>query len=479
MFTQKGILKFSKETEDLFLRKSSGEIRFDTFFNSLNLYLIKRYISGNKVKIILDVIGEYEVKFAYSYKKKFNFLSYEKISDKEYLIDISSLPEIGILFPIVYGDTNKIEIKELKYEIDCPSRDVSMCVLMTTYNRQEFLIPNLEKLAKCEGIKHVIVVDNGRNVALPSHLSKDKFTVIPNKNLGGTGGFTRGMMEAHKRGYSHMFIMDDDITLIPEVTEKAVSLISSLNNNHKNDWLGFSMILANNPLIQHELGSTYNGYRREGKLNRDLSKLSDLYKNQIKKRYNYSAWWSLVMPTSVVDKYGYPFPMFIKFDDIEYPFRRQGEEIILTNGFGVWHESFESKYNPYLEYYSCRNAFITSALHIKCQALKSMYRHLRKSVKFYFCNQRIEMDLIKLAVNDFLKGPDFFLKLDIEKKNQEVRELAKKKVNFFKHFFVSPFVTVWYLLKILFRFGKAKKEYKARMNELTSESYWEGVFSHE
>ena len=475
MFIQKGILEYKKEAESLFLRKSDNKVCFNTFYNSLNLFLVKKYLKGLRVKLVIHVDGEHNINICYSNRKETKDLSFDKLNDSEYIFDISNLPEYGMVYPVVEGGN----IVDFRYEVECPSRDISMCVLMTTYNRQEFLIPNLEKLDKCKGIAHVIVVDNGRNVTLPKHLSKDKFTVIPNKNLGGTGGFTRGMMEAKKRGYSHVFLMDDDITLIPEVTEKAVSLMSSLTEEHKNDWLGFSMLLADNPTIQHELGARYNGYKLHSDRNRDLSKLSDLYDNQINKKYDYSAWWSLIMPTSVIDKYGYPFPMFIKFDDIEYPLRRRGEEIILTNGFGVWHESFESKFSAYLEYYICRNSFVTSALHVKHFVLKTFCRTLLKYGKFYLFGRRNEMEFLKLAINDFLKGPDFFLSLDMEKKNQEIREFGKHKVNIFKHIFVSPFVAAYNLFKILFRFGKAKKVYNARVNELTSESYWEGVFNHE
>ena len=476
MFVQKAILNFEKNIETLFVRTRNDEMSFDTFFNSLNLYLIKHYTDGRKLKIKLDYSGDASVQVAHAYKKEHSVLFESERLQNEIEIDLSSIDELGIIYPVFKGT---FTLKSLTYEVDAPNDNISATVIFTTYNRQEFLIPNLYKLNQCELVDRVVVIDNAKNVKLPDDLSKDKFIVVPNENLGGTGGFTRGMMKAKEIGSSHIFIMDDDITLLPEVVDKALSLISCLNENHKNDWLGFSMLPNGRPALQYELGTKWNGIKML--LNNhymDMSKVESLYKNQVNTKYNYSAWWSLVMPMSVVDRHNYPFPFFIKFDDIEYGLRRDKEEIILTNGFAVWHEDFDKKYNPYLEYYLYRNALVTNALHDKKPLLHSFVRFFGKNVKAYFKFQHIEMKLMNIAVDDYLKGPDYFLNLDIAKRNNEIREIAKQKVNPLRGIFINPFITIFYLCKILFKFNKPKKLYKDSMSQLTSESYWKKVFNN-
>ena len=355
MFKQKVILQFNKEVESLYVRRKDNEISFDTFFNSLNLFLVKKYTDANYLKIVLSYVGSGTIEICFESENEKLILYSEAPLSKEVEVDISQLGESGIVYPIIRGD---VDLKEITYFANSNSRQISTCAIFTTYNRQEFLIPNLYKLNSCDSIDKVIIVDNAKNVELPADLPRDKFIIVPNDNLGGTGGFTRGMIEAKKTGVSHIFIMDDDITLIPEVIDKALSLISSLKPSHENDWLGFSMLPNGSPTTQYELGTKWNGIKMC--LNNhmlDVSKKEKLFKNQINSKYNYSAWWSLIMPISVIDKYGYPFPFFIKFDDIEYALRRTGEEIILTNGFAVWHEDFDKKYNPYLEYYLYRKIF--------------------------------------------------------------------------------------------------------------------------
>lgn len=185
------------------------------------------------------------------------------------------------------------------------------------------------------------------------------------------------------------------------------------------------------------------------------------------------------MPTSVIDKYKLPFPFFIKFDDVEYALRRDHEDIILTNGFGVWHQDFGNKEAGWLNYYQYRNGLITNALHDKKPVFHSLIGFLGKTVKCYFKGRFSELNLLDLAINDYLKGPDYFYNLDIVKRNNEIREIAKKKVGKFKGIFLLPFKQLHYFNKVLFRFNKAKKIYKRDVGKVTTHEYWEKVFNHD
>ena len=474
MFTQQVILQFDEKVQNLFLRKNGNEISFDTFFNSLNLYLLKHYTDGQHLKIKCAFDGSGTIKVFYENQKgKIALFESDKLLN-EVDIDLSNLGETGIIYPVFLGN---FTLKSLFYEVDAPSTKISTSIIFTTYNREDFLIPNLYKLEKCKFVDKVIIVDNAKNIKLPNDLSKNKFIVIPNDNLGGTGGFTRGMMEAKNLGTSHIFIMDDDITLLPEVVDKALSLISCLNDKHRNDWLGFSMLPNGTPTIQYELGTEWNGIKMC--LNHhgmDVSVKENLWKNQINTYYNYSAWWSLIMPSSVIDKYHYPFPFFIKFDDIEYGLRRKEEEIILTNGFAVWHEDFDKKYNPYLEYYLFRNALVTNSLHNSKPLLHSLIRYLGKTVKKYFKGAFIVPRLMNIAISDFLKGPTYFKNLDIEKRNKEIRLIAGERINIFNGILTYPFRILFNFFKLVLGFKKAKKLYKEQSGSLTNETYWSGVF---
>lgn len=475
MFKQKVILNIEPAKQDLFWKKTDDELSFGTFFNALNLFIIKHYTDGKKLTIRSKFKGEANAKVIYETKEEKKVLLETPLKE-EIKIDLSNLGELGFVYPVFKGN---VEFESITYEVDATERPISTAVIFTTFNRQEFLIPNLYKLNTCERVNKVIVVDNAKNVVLPDDLPKDKFIVVPNENIGGSGGFTRGMMEAKKLGVTHMFISDDDITLIPEIHDKALSLISCLSEDVKDTWLGFSMLSNDKPTLQYELGAKWEGVPLRKNTWQDCTLPETLHRNQHITKYNYSAWWSLIMPVSVLDKYDYPIPFFIKFDDVEYGMRRKGEDIILTTGFGVWHEDFDKKHSAYLNYYHYRNGIVTNALHDKHPLRHSLVGFMGKNVKCYLRRRFIELKLLDIAINDYLKGPEFFVNQNINGRFNEIREIAKQKVNPLKGFFVMPFIQIYYFNKLLFKYNKAKKLYKKDMHKVMTKEYWEKVFNHD
>lgn len=480
MFIQRSILNYENKTESLFIRKADNLISFDTFFNSLNVYLIKKYTDGKNVSLTFSYKGKAHLKIVYKSLASEKELLDSELSKNEYSVNIEDLPSEGIIYP-VFSSLDGFELDGFNYEVDSTSRDIKPAIVICTYKREDYLLKNLKELEQCKDyISQVIVVDNGQSVELDDSFSKKYITFITNKNVGGTGGFTRGMIEAKKKGYTHIFVMDDDITLLPEVVNKTVSFISCLKDEYKEGWLGYSMLPNSNPTMQYELGTTWNGVRmRLNNRGLDLTSVDNVLHNQINNNYNYSAWWSLIMPTTVLDKYGYPFPFFIKFDDIEYGLRRKDEGIILTNGFAVWHQDFDEKLHPSLEYYLYRNALVTNALHDSRPLWHSIIRFMGKKVKFYFKLKPREMEMMDLGINDFLKGPDYFLNLDIQKRHKEIRELSSKKPNYLKGIFVSPFISFYYCVKLAKKFKKARVLYVNSFKTVTSFEYWNGVFNDE
>ncbi len=357
--------------------------------------------------------------------------------------------------------------------------NVSICVVICTFKREQYVLKNLETLRTCKDIfAHVIVVDNAKT--LDTNLADDYIEIIPNRNLGGSGGFTRGLMEAHRQGYSHVLLMDDDISFERDAYEKAKKALEALPKERKDDWIGFAMHPLNHPNIQYEMGSKWNGVKMMlNNHNLDMDDPKSDERNKKHQVYNYSAWWSLIMPTSVVDRYGLPLPFFIKFDDIEYGLRRQGERILFSSDFKVWHEDFKAKFNPYLEYYLCRNAVITNALHIKGALFKSLLRYHWKTLKFLLKGQIIEMHLASLGIRDFLIGPSVLIDKDIVEKNGEVREIAGQKIKKFPKAFAYLWECFLLTFRFLFTHHKAKKMWKEKYPYLTSHEFWERTFAGE
>ena len=124
-----------------------------------------------------------------------------------------------------------------------------------------------------------------------------------------------------------------------------------------------------------------------------------------------------------------------------------------------------------------RNALVTNDLHCRGALFLSLMRFLFKSVKSYFKGQFIEMKLMRIAVDDYLKGAQYFMNLDIESRNKEIREIASQKPNILLAILVNPFMTIGYFFKLMFKHKRSKITYTANKQYLTSIEYWGKIFS--
>lgn len=97
-------------------------------------------------------------------------------------------------------------------------RAPTVCAVVVTYNRLELLTRCLEHLERqTRPPEAILVVDNassdGTAEMLTAHAGIEVLR-LP-ENLGGAGGFERGLERAHARGFEWLWLLDDD-TLVDE-----------------------------------------------------------------------------------------------------------------------------------------------------------------------------------------------------------------------------------------------------------------------
>lgn len=102
-----------------------------------------------------------------------------------------------------------------------------ICAVIVTYNRLNLLKECLDAIAHNPEVKHVVIVNNNSSdgtEAFLAQLDPANYVVINSKaNLGGAGGFARGMAEAYAQtDDSYFWIMDDDT--IPQLNSAAALL---------------------------------------------------------------------------------------------------------------------------------------------------------------------------------------------------------------------------------------------------------------
>ena len=404
--------------------KADERVSFDTYFNAFSYTKYRSYTRVEEVNLTLTIDGEARVALC-TFDGKEEAIIDEKLCTGGTVMlsaSLSALPELGILYPVIMPVT-EVFIRDGEYSADVVGDEVNLAIAICTYRREDAVLHNLDVLSSYDfsKINRTIVVDNGNTLSREA-IESDFVKLYPNKNFGGSAGFTRGIIEAYRAGFSHVILMDDDVVIYPEALERMSVFVSILKDECKNAHLSAAMLSSTKPYYQHEMGARWDGQRIESFKNAlDIRERGALIENLRDEPLEYGAWWCFCLPLTDVRDFGLPLPLFIKFDDVEYGTRcTKNAPIITMNGVAVSHEDFDRKYGIYLEYYNVRNQLITLALRKRYTALGCIGRLAKASAKNLFLYRYSAMQPIFRAFEDFLLGADHLMTLDAEELNRSL-----------------------------------------------------------
>ncbi len=405
----------------------------DCYFNCLSYTKHLKYTSAEEISLSLSLAGEATVSLSIYDGKEEKIILTEDFPGGECTLRTSllDLPTDGaILYPKIHAKSDVI-LTSGNYFTDTENEAPRIAIAICTYKREESVRNNLKILAaaKIPFIERVFVIDNGGTLDA-DELSDDLIHIVKNKNYGGSGGFTRGIIEAYDAGYSHVILMDDDIVIFEESLARMTRFVSILKDPYKKSAFSAAMLPPTKPYMQVEMGARFNGeiivsHGQQVDVRERETLINNLAYDEINE---YGAWWCYLMPLTNVDKFGLPYPFFIKFDDVEYGTRcvSKTAPVITMNGVAVAHEEFDNKYNMYLEYYLIRNQLITTAVNNTRSTLGCIKRLIKNCALHMFSYRYSLMPVIFRAYNDLLKGPDFLINLNEEELNREIMKMFPK-----------------------------------------------------
>lgn len=346
-------------------------LRTDTYMNTFDVGTWKKYttISGIRLRIKIDGVGTAKVWSENAgqtpqlwFQKRFDIEGVIR-EDEELVFDIPYELEISNIFFEIDAETECI-LKYARFETLTPvPRDVRIAIAICTYKRREQLEQLLEELKMLPelGVRfNIKVVDNASE--LPDHYGKG-IQLYHNPNTGGSGGFSRGMDETIKDlkqfAATHLVLMDDDVIIQTESLLRLYALLSFVRDGYEGEVVAGRMFRMDNPEVQYTACEIWNaGDIKHIGWNQDMTireRLFDMNKNA---GGEYSGWWFACFPIEFV-KENRPLPFFLHCDDVEYGLRHGGEPIVL-NGIQVWHETYEYRQSPVIEYYDYRNSLIVN-----------------------------------------------------------------------------------------------------------------------
>lgn len=433
------------ENKEVFLEKN-GTLKTNTFFNIFSAGKWFKYTDLNNLSIHFAGTGKVKLEIF----KIHNDNETEQIVYSEYLdLNENIIIELpaniwqfnnGMIFFALTAYENAVIEKANYITNTLPGNDIFIALNICTYRREEYLKNNITKLEKdilnnpnsfLYNKLEVFIADNGKT--LGNSISTDKIHVFPNANTGGSGGFTRGLQEiltvSDEKKITHTIFMDDDIKLIPQVIERTAQFLSFIKNEFADSIIPGAMLKSDSPEIQHEFGGCWTDKVVLLHSGLDTIKVKTLTQNDKESSLiNFAGWWYCCFQLEALKKIGLPLPLFIKGDDVEFSLRLK-TNLILLNGIGVWHESFENKYHAVNIYYESRNQLIVNSIHkIKYSLFSDFFNNIFWRLVTY---RYAEIPMYLQAIRDFCKGPKWLINHNAKLLNKQLRENTSKYGNDF------------------------------------------------
>jgi len=191
--------------------KKGREVSFDTYFNSFSIGKWTKYTNIKRVKLTLFFTGRLMITLMrkerigklvrdHYIKEKIVETRREEVvlefedsyTNGVYTFTLEALEDTDF-----YGGYYWADLEEDKIQ------DIRIALNICTYRREEFVRKNMKLFQKRVFSSYedeefrknlgIYIIDNANT--LGNEFDSDNIHVIPNKNAGGAGGFTRGLIE--------------------------------------------------------------------------------------------------------------------------------------------------------------------------------------------------------------------------------------------------------------------------------------------
>lgn len=468
--------KYEIASNGQILVNQSNILDFGTYFNSFSPKKWMHYTSLRKLALVCHIQGSAKISFYTSFNHKEVVIQEDNISSGMNLIELNlgKIQAYDVIGFRLIRESESLEIINLEYKGEFGTfREKKIGIGICTFKREKFVLKNISILEQfCE--KHrqvrVTVIDNGRTLKENNY----KFIrILSNPNYGGSGGFTRAIMEEladDSRDY--VLLMDDDVRIDITALERLLTFIGGINVSFDESIIAGAMLQLDRPVHQVEKAACLGRLRIQSLGNADVDTFASIIENEAlnTSKFNnvYSGWWFSCIPTKSIKRVGLPLPIFIKADDIEYGIRID-REVITLNGIAVWHEAFAHKINPIIDYFSDRNMLMLHHYAKGCNRWTLLVAIILRLGKRYLKADRKALELFDLAITDYIGGIRKLTQTPSDKKFEQVRtyETSKSSIGLLLH--VLKMACVGFV-----QHDAIHKEYRDfRETELSNRKFWE------
>lgn len=427
-------------------------LSLNTYFNSFYEKFYAKYTELYSLYYLLKLEGNFQISI---YREQYGTENRELIHTQNFE-NCQPLEPVKIMLPDSWrgGNAGRVYL-----EITCLSdrgsftggfiateqpkiTEVSLAIITCTFKKEVYVKNTISAILKDDFLQDkkfkVFVVDNGTT------LKKDDFDdprvqLIPNRNVGGSGGFTRGLIQALQEDvHTHFLFMDDDIELESESIYRLFPLYEYANKDFA---VSGSMLDFYKKYVLFEAGALYGkSIDTQGNpkykpfkvtslkpgLNLENSTVINLLLSEDSP--DYGGFWFFCFSKKTVKEIGLPLPFFIKIDDMEFGLRMRrclGNSIVAFPGIAVWHEPFYAKNPVWDSYYVFRNHLVTHSIHNSLSYIDAVIYLTINFLRSLFLFDYNTALLLINSFEDYMKGPLFLETTDPETLHGSVVALSK------------------------------------------------------
>lgn len=418
-----------------------GEAGFDSYFNAFSVAKWHDAAPLGHLALQLEISGHFLLRVFHALPGR----SWEMLASSRHQVPDAGRLQVDLSHFVLGAATGVIffELVALGETLlragrfvttDPPARSPRLAVCITTFRREAEVTRSAERLAAFIAASPMrtqlsgIIVDNGGTLALPP---LPRITCIANRNLGGAGGFARGMMEAEARGADHCLFMDDDAALHMEAIHRALAFLS--HARAPDTAITGAMISNSHKWALWEAGATFDRGCRPQQGGRDLRLRDEVLALEWQTRGAvpngfYAGFWFFAFPLAAVR--AWPFPFFVRGDDVSFSLANRFRMVRL-NGVVAFQDDFTEKESVLTHYLDLRSHLVHHLVFARLAIgrwalIRLALRFVARSLyRLHYDSAAAELR----AWQDVMRGPDFFAtSADMAHVRAEVIGLARDEV---------------------------------------------------
>lgn len=295
-----------------------------------------------------------------------------------------------------------------------PLRSPNLTLVITTFKREEAVQKSVARFedfittSELADHLHLVVVDNGQSAGI---VPSPHVTPVLNENLGGSGGFARGLIEARARGASHCLFMDDDASVHMQSIDRTWRFLSYATD--PTTAVAGALGMAATTWAMWENGALFDGHCLPQHLGTDLRDPTAVIHMEIESTapapHNmYGGWWYFAFPVDHAKHM--PFPFFVRGDDVSFSLVHDFNIVTLPGVLSFQDQDFADKETLQTLYLDHRNHLIQ---HLTIPAMEIGRLRTLRIAWWFFTRSLLQLhydtlESLDLSFDDVLQGPDFF-----------------------------------------------------------------------